>query len=258
MGSLGPVLPRLKEDFGISSGEMGHRSHIGRVNKRNGATRVILVRHGETTWNNSARFQGHLDSPLTEAGIAQARALGARLKTMRIAKVYSSDLGRAMHTARCITEFTGHEIVADARLRERGLGIFQGLNKAIIRERFPAEAERYYSGDPHFVVPEGESAHGHFENALTTLTELALRHGNETILVVTHGGLVSSMFRHVAGIDFGRERRYSLQNAAYNCFLYEENCWTVETWGDTSHFPAELRGRGPGFAETSQEPNPSA
>src|SRR5687768_12234594 len=112
-------------------------------------TRLILVRHGQTEWNSSSRFQGHLDSPLTSVGIEQARALGSRLKDTPIAAVYSSDLGRAMHTARCITEWTGHAIIPDARLRERGLGVFEGKDKAAITTLFPKEAERYYSRDPH-------------------------------------------------------------------------------------------------------------
>lgn len=220
-------------------------------------TRVILVRHGQTEWNNSSRFQGHLDSPLTPAGLEQARSLGSRLKHVRIAAVYSSDLGRAMQTARCITECTGHAIVPDDRLRERALGIFQGLDKAGIMARYPKEAERYYSRDPHFVVPGGESAHGHFQKGLAALTELAARHLNETIVAVTHGGLVSSMFRHVTGIDLSSERRYSLKNAAYNCFIYEEEVWTVDTWGDTSHFPPELKDSGQGFVETSPDIKPA-
>jgi probable phosphoglycerate mutase len=216
-------------------------------------TRVILVRHGQTTWNNASRFQGHLDSPLTDIGIEQARSLGARLKKMRIAAVYSSDLGRAAQTAQCIVELTGHHVIFDTRLRERGLGIFQGLDKAAITERYPLEAERYYSRDPHFVVPGGESAHGHFQNGLVALTEIARKYPRQTIVIVTHGGLVSSMFRHVAGIDLGAERRYSLQNAAYNCFVFEHEHWIVETWGDISHFPPALRGLDEGFAETAPQ-----
>jgi 2,3-bisphosphoglycerate-dependent phosphoglycerate mutase len=221
-----------------------------------GLTRLILVRHGETAWNNSARFQGHLDSPLTETGVQQAKSLGARLARERIAALYSSDLGRALHTARCIAEHTGHSIQPDTRLRERGLGIFEGRDKSQITQLYPAEAERYYSRDPHFVVPGGESAQGHFEKAFAALTDIVARHKGETAVAVTHGGLVSSTFRYVAGIDLGAERRYSLKNAAYNCFTFDAGHWTVETWGDTSHFPAALRGTGASFVETSPDENP--
>ncbi|MGE5819264.1 MAG: histidine phosphatase family protein, partial [Deltaproteobacteria bacterium] len=74
-------------------------------------TQVIIVRHGETEWNIANIRQGHLDSPLTEDGLAQAKALARRLMRERFSALYSSDLGRAMQTARIIAETTGHEIV---------------------------------------------------------------------------------------------------------------------------------------------------
>ncbi len=91
-------------------------------------THLILVRHGQTEWNIKGIRQGHLDSKLTDGGVAQAKALGARLAREKFTALYSSDLGRAVQTAKAIADLTGHEIVTDARLRERHLGIFQGLN----------------------------------------------------------------------------------------------------------------------------------
>lgn len=209
-----------------------------------GSARVILVRHGETEWNLARRFQGHRDSPLTPAGMAQAGALGARLRHEKIAAVYSSDLGRALQTARGIVESTGHAVIADQRLRERSLGVFEGLCESQIRALYPAEAVRYYSREPHFATPEGESALQHFARGFAALNELAARHLGETILVVTHGGTLTNMFRHVAGIPFDQERRFSLKNAAYNCFLFEEGRWSIDIWGDTSHYPEAGRPAG--------------
>lgn len=218
------------------------------------STRVILVRHGETEWNIARRFQGHQDSPLTPDGIAQARALGARLRGERVTALYSSDLGRAMQTAQCIAEFTGHSIAADTRLRERCLGVFEGLCEPDVRARYPDEAERYYSRDPHFATTEGESALQHFHRCFDALNDLARRHLGQKILVVTHGGTLTNMFRHVTGVPFDIERRFSLKNAAYNCFVFENDRWSVDTWGDTSHYPEGLGCAGAAFAETSPEP----
>src|SRR5215217_4614172 len=91
-------------------------------------TQLIIVRHGQTEWNIRGIRQGFLDSPLTTKGLAQAKALGQRLGREKFTALYSSDLGRALQTAQEIANVTGHEIVTDARLRERHLGIFQGLN----------------------------------------------------------------------------------------------------------------------------------
>lgn len=198
-------------------------------------TRVILVRHGQTIWNDGARFQGHMDSPLTEEGVRQVEALGKRLAPENVSAVYSSDLGRAMQTAEIIAGRTKHRVISDTRLREQCLGIFEGLSKDEIPKRYPEEWKRYHSRDPEYVVPGGESPRGRFELGLACLSELALRHRGENIVVVTHGGLVQGMFRHVVGVPFREARRFSIQNAAYNVFLHHEEGWSVQTWGDVSH-----------------------
>src|SRR3954468_9986848 len=100
-------------------------------------TDVLLIRHGETLWNQQGRMQGQDDSPLTTTGLEQARKLARRLKDVAFTTLYSSDLGRAHQTARCIADETGHEIVADQGLRERSFGIFEGLTNSEIEKRYP-------------------------------------------------------------------------------------------------------------------------
>ena len=100
-------------------------------------TRLIVVRHGQTIWNTEGKFQGHLDSQLTPDGISQARGLARRLQNLRFSALYSSDLGRATETVRIIAAATGHGVVLDARLRERNLGVFQGLRSEEIKAAYP-------------------------------------------------------------------------------------------------------------------------
>ena len=95
-----------------------------------GITEFIVVRHGETAWNAQGRIQGHLDSPLNEEGLAQALLVGDRLAREPFAHLYSSDLGRALQTAQPIADHSGRPARIDARLRERNLGVFQGLTGA--------------------------------------------------------------------------------------------------------------------------------
>src|SRR5215813_7701204 len=139
-------------------------------------TPLIVLRHGETVWNLEGRYQGHLDSPLTATGLDQARALAERLTRHPFAALYTSDLGRALDTSRIIAERTGHTLQLDPRLRERHLGVFQGLLRAEIKEKFPEEYGRFKSGDPDHVVPGGMSSRQHSDSVLECLTDLALRH----------------------------------------------------------------------------------
>ena len=70
-------------------------------------TIITLIRHGETEWNLSGRWQGHADSPLSSRGVEQAKALGERIKSEEFDFYYSSDLGRALHTSKLVGEPSG-------------------------------------------------------------------------------------------------------------------------------------------------------
>lgn len=220
------------------------------------STRIFLIRHGETEWNRGSIFQGHKDSRLTEKGINQARALANRFINIQLAAAYSSDLSRARHTAELILNGAKHVPQEDARLRERGLGIFEGSRREDIEQRYPQEFQKYASGDPEYVVPGGESARGRFEMALGCLEEIGRKHEGHNVLVITHGGVLTAMFRYVTGLGHLAKRKYSLYNCAFNSFIFTSpNEWLLETWGDLGHIPEPVAKREPGEApaETSSE-----
>lgn len=197
--------------------------------------RVIIVRHGETTWNLEGKRQGHFDSALTDKGVAQAQALAKRLQRERFQRLYSSDLGRAHHTATIVAKATGHEIVVDVRLRERSLGVFQGLNGEEIKTRYPEEHRLHRTMGPDYVIPGGESMRQQVERNIACLNELAEKHLGETIVVVAHGGVLSGLFRHTFSIPLAAPRRFEFQNAGLNVFAFQEGEWRLQTWGDISH-----------------------
>ena len=138
-------------------------------------TQIIIVRHGQTQWNIRKIRQGHLDSELTDKGVAQARALGQRLARESFTALYSSDLGRALHTARMIAAVTGHEIVTDERLRERHLGVFQGLSGDEIKDKHPEEYRLHRTLGPEYVIPGGESVRQQVARNVDCLDEIALK-----------------------------------------------------------------------------------
>lgn len=210
-------------------------------------THVIIVRHGQTEWNIAGIRQGHLDSRLTSRGIQQAKALGERLSREKFTAIYSSDLGRAVQTAMAIADVTGHEVVTDARLRERHLGIFQGLNGDQIQAKYPEERRLLRSIGPDYVIPGGESMRQQVERNVAYLNELAEKHAGETIVVVTHGGVVSGFFRHTLEIPLDAPRRFEFVNAGLNVFFREDGNWMLLTWGDVSHLA-------PGAASEGDDP----
>jgi probable phosphoglycerate mutase len=203
-------------------------------------TRVIVVRHGETAWNNEKRWQGHLDSPLTAKGLSQAQALARRLSGERFSALYTSDLGRAYQTAQLIAAATGHSVVLDARLRERKLGVFQGLTSEEIRAVHAKEYELYRIRDPNHKLPGGESLRQQVDRNLRCFEELAQRHLGESIVVVTHGGVLSGLFRHVLSIPLQAPRRFAFANSSLNVFIFQKGDWMLQTWGDVSHLDGEI------------------
>ena len=196
---------------------------------------LIAVRHGETEWNVDGKQQGHLDSPLTALGVQQAEALAAGLADRKIDVIYSSDLGRALQTARIIDRRLSIGVLTEPRLRERSLGVTQGLTVAQFARSHPADAARYISTDPDYVIPGGESARQRHERCVACADELAARHAGETVLIVAHGGVLESLFRRTLNLPLAAPRRFSFFNASINTFSITHGVWRLATWGDISH-----------------------
>lgn len=200
-----------------------------------GATELLVVRHGETIWNEAGRQQGHLDSPLNAMGLRQAEAIAERLAGEQITTLYSSDLGRARATAEIIAGRTGHRVQTDARFRERHLGIFQGLTMAEVVKKYPEAYARFRSDDPDYAIPQGESVRERYQQHVAAAADIAARHAGERVVIVGHGGVLSSLFRHTLSIPLAASRAFKLFNASFNTFFVEEGAWMLGTWGDISH-----------------------
>src|SRR6266478_5466016 len=123
---------------------------------------IFLVRHGETEWNRARRYQGWSDSPLTARGIAQAEAIGHRLRALpeaAAAEIIASPIGRARRTAQIIAECLGRTapLRFDERLREISLGSWDGLDRAEIRSRM---GEKFAEFEWYFQTPTASAMRG--------------------------------------------------------------------------------------------------
>lgn len=207
------------------------------ISKTTGAphAEIVVVRHGETVWNAERRMQGQRNSPLSERGRAQARALGVRFLTEAFDHLYSSDLERAYETAAAIAERTGHAIRVDVRLRERAFGIFEGLTAAEMAERHPAEYSKFRARDPDYALPGGECTRDFYARSIACFNELASRHPGERVVVVAHGMLLDALYRAARGMDLIAPRDVDLINASLNVFRFHRGRWEVIAWGDCSH-----------------------
>ena len=177
--------------------------------------RLILVRHGETAWNAEGRIQGMLDVPLNELGMQQARLVAAELaRIVDVAEHVASDLVRTQETASPIAEATGFEPRFDARIRERNFGIWQGMTYEQWRIKDAEGMARYNAGDPDYGPEGGETAQQFLERCVNAITDLVMGAREKTLLLVTHGGVVSSMVRHSNGLSPQSARTWSVPNAS--------------------------------------------
>jgi probable phosphoglycerate mutase len=195
----------------------------------------MLARHAETAWNVEGRQQGHLDSPLTPRGVAQATGLARRLARTGVNAIYSSDLGRARHTAEIIAMHTGNVVRLDERLREQDLGIFSGLTKAEIQRRHPTEFASYHREGPGYVIPGGESAAHRAGLAVQCLEELVPAHPGGKIVVVAHDGVVRAFLAHIQRQAGAKARRVKSSNAGLSIFALAPGQWHVEALNDVRH-----------------------
>ncbi len=205
-----------------------------------GATRLCLVRHGETAWNAEHRVQGQLDVPLNECGRAQAQALAQALAAERFGAIYSSDLSRARETAAPISKLLSIPLMLDAGLRERHYGIFESLTYAEVRARYPEDYARFEARDPRFDFRTGESLKGFSERAVRCVRALAGRHPGESILVVTHGGVLDKLYRFITGLPLSAPRDFGIPNCAINRIEASSSRWTIFSWADVSHLESAL------------------
>jgi probable phosphoglycerate mutase len=163
-------------------------------------TRFLLVRHGQSEWNASGRWQGQADPPLTDLGRSQA--LHAAKGIGMVDAIYASTLDRAAETAAIISSELGvGPVLADEALRERDAGEFSGLTRAEIDERFPGYLA---NGDR---PPGWEHDDALVERASAVLERIAAEVGDGDVLVVTHGGVVMSLEDRLGG---GRHRLANL------------------------------------------------
>lgn len=202
-------------------------------------TTLLVIRHGETVWNIEQRYQGHGDSPLTETGRRQVSALGRRMKGLSFDALISSDLGRTRETAAIIADYTGHAVALDSRLRERNYGVLEGLTVPEIKAAHPAVLDRLNTDDPDYIVPQGESHRQHYQRNIAFIEELLTRKPGAKVALVAHGGVLESIFRHVAHMPLKQPRCFISPNASLTIItygnFYGSNRWVIETWGDVGH-----------------------
>lgn len=176
------------------------------------ATRFLLVRHGQTIGNRQGRFYGHAETPLTPLGVEQARAVGRRLAGEGIDLAYASDLSRAVDTARHALDGRGLNVLADARLREMHYGEWEEAEGRTIFQGHRDTWQAFLRGDAP--APGGEDVTALRWRTASALREYAERHGDRSVLVVSHGNAIMAMVAELLAIPTALSWSFVVDNAS--------------------------------------------
>jgi broad specificity phosphatase PhoE len=201
-------------------------------------TTFYLIRHGETDWNVSGRWQGHTDVPLNEIGRMQARRLADRLRAEGVYfdAIYSSDLERAWETAQIVAAVLECPARPLAALREIDVGAWGGLTHSEVAARMPELIERLESGEDVPRGGDGERFADLYRRVVGALEQLADTYPAGRLALVSHGGPVRALLLHAARDKVNvLPRRFHIGNTSISLLTGDATGWQIGAINDMSH-----------------------
>jgi broad specificity phosphatase PhoE len=206
-------------------------------------TKIILVRHGQTSWNALGILQGNADIPLDSTGVIEAQELALSTSVKTVDAVYSSPLSRANETAQAIA--AEHQLSVEEKddLREIGAGIYTGYQGSQI----PSDIRISWTTDPNFAMPsgvpdstnlldpsyvygiyfEGESLNIVADRAWDEITDIAEEHCGENVVTVTHGGIIGITLTHVYGLPVTDYRDFTVETGSQTVLEFQPDSSVV-------------------------------
>ena len=199
-------------------------------------TTIYLTRHGQTEWNKARIMQGWQNAPLTQLGKDQATQLGKRLKTISFDAIYSSDSGRAFHTAQLIGQHRNFKITKIPSLREINLGEWEGKSIQEFEQLNPTEYYNFWHAPHLYSSKSGENFFDVKNRVIKTIENLIKKHPDECILIIAHTVVVKTILAY-----FDDELTKELWNLPYihptslSIIQTHNQSKKITLYGDTSH-----------------------
>ena len=202
-------------------------------------TEIIIIRHGETEWNKTGRFQGHSDVPLSAEGRAQAAMLGENLAVDHVDMIYASDLTRAMETAAPLAARFGLPVISDPQLRELNFGAWEGRNFNDVNAENPNAMKNFYTDPEQADIPESEPFPEFQRRIAGRVREIVAQERGKRIVIVSHGASIRILLADLLSMPIRSIWHLSQLNTAVNKIRFEDDGFAVVTlMNDTSHLRA--------------------
>jgi len=194
-------------------------------------TRLVLIRHGATEWNEQGRYCGRKDISLSRQGKAQAEKLGRSLKAVKFDKVYCSDRRRALQSSRII--FNGTEITKIKGLREINFGALEGMRHKDIIQKYGKDYENWIKDPCRNRILKSESIPAFKKRVTSAMNKIVLLNPGKTVAVVCHGGVIGMFVGNLK--KSGDFRRYMPSAASISIVEYKNGKFRIKKFNETAH-----------------------
>ncbi len=215
-------------------------------------THLLIVRHAESAFNDQNRIQGHKDSGLTRRGLLQARRLSLALKRYKIDKIFTSDLGRAYSTTLEIVRHTALPVVKDPLLREIHLGDWEGMTPEEVDRLYAKGYQKWLKKPSGVNIPRGERLRHFRQRVISRVRSIAKANRGKTVLVVTHGGVISALLADWLKADFDNLLlNLQIDNTSITFVEETDKRVRLRSINDTSHLTDRHRNASTIFTQRS-------
>lgn len=198
-------------------------------------TTLLLIRHGESTWNQAGRYQGWIDTELSDLGRKQAQLLAQRLSPFPLDAVYSSPLRRALDVARAIGDAQKKPVKVEEDLMEINHGDWNGLLKGEVAERYGPILETWRTCPSQALMPDGESLRDVSRRADAVMAGILADYPQGTVAICTHDAVMRVMITASLGLSFDHIWSIGLENASISALQVEEGQHRLICLNDTCH-----------------------
>ena len=195
--------------------------------------RLILVRHGETTWNKEKKIQGITDVGLSETGIEQAEKLAFSLKGEKLDIIITSPLQRAFDTARAIAKYHDISIKVENDLHELNAGKLEGLTFPDLMLRYPEFLAKWMIDHASVVMPDGESLEEVQNRVWPVIKRISETFQNA--LVVSHSFVIITILCKVQNLNLSHSTKLRISVASKTCLEIENGTAHISCFNDTGH-----------------------
>jgi probable phosphoglycerate mutase len=199
------------------------------------ATRIHLIRHGQTDWNKEAVFRGRADKPLNMTGKREGLAVAFALEDTSLSGVYASPLARAIQTLEETADRHGQDVKVVEDLTDIDFGQWQGKPKDEVARDFTDGYRTWMDHPEEMEFPGGESLVGAADRAAAAIEKLADEHEGRQLAVCTHRVICKAIVCRLVGIDLARFWQIKIDTASITALNRHQGRWILEKLNTDFH-----------------------